>query len=94
MIPAVNHPACSAYGDAVRAEWVKLRTLPGPAWLLAGAIALTAGVSAAALAATRCPAGLTCPVDTTKLTLTGIQFGQAVVAMLAILSVCNEYSTA
>lgn len=92
MIPAV-HPAYAAIRDAVRTEWVKLRTVPGPAWLLTGAVVLSVGVSAAALAANRCPAGMTCPVDTTKLTLTGIQFGQAVVAILAILPVCNEYST-
>jgi hypothetical protein len=30
--------------DALRAEWTKLRTLPGTAWLLAGAIALTVAV--------------------------------------------------
>jgi ABC-2 type transport system permease protein len=93
MIPAVNDPACPAMRAALRAEWVKLRTVPGPAWLLAGAIALTGSVSAAALAATRCPAGVTCPVDTTRLALTGIQLGQAVVAILAIMPVCNEYST-
>ena len=93
MIPAVNNSAFPAIRDAVRAEWVKLRTVPSHAWLLAGAIALTVAVSAAALTATRCPAGVTCPVDTTKLTLTGIQFGQAVVAVLAILPVCNEYSS-
>ena len=93
MTPSMNHPAWAAVRDAARAEWVKLRTVPGPAWLLAGAITLTVGVSAAALAATRCPAGMSCQVDTTKLTLTGIQFGQAVVAILAILPVCDEYST-
>jgi ABC-2 type transport system permease protein len=93
MTRPMSHPVSSSIRDAVRAEWVKLRTVPGPAWLLAGAIALTVGVSAAAIAATRCPAGVTCPVDTTKLTLTGVQFGQAVVAILAILPVGSEYST-
>ncbi len=39
--------------------------------------ALTIAVSAAAAGATRCPQNLTCPVDTTKLSLTGIQFGPA-----------------
>ena len=34
-----------------------------------------------------------CAVDPTKLSLTGIQFGQAVVAILAVLTICNEYST-
>jgi ABC-2 type transport system permease protein len=79
--------------DALHAEWTKLRTVSGPAWLLLGVVALTAAVSAAADGATRCPAGMNCPVDPTKLSLTGIQFGQAVVAILAVLTICNEYST-
>ncbi len=78
---------------ALHAEWTKLRTVSGPAWLLLGAAALTIAVSAAAVGATRCPAGLACPVDPTKLSLTGIQFGQAVVAILAVLTICNEHST-
>ena len=34
--------------DVVHAEWTKLRTLPGPGWLLLAAVALTAAVGAAA----------------------------------------------
>jgi ABC-2 type transport system permease protein len=78
---------------ALRAEWTKLRTVSGPAWLLLGLAALTIAVSAAAVGATHCPQNLTCPVDTTKLSLTGIQCGQAVVAILAVLMVSNEYSS-
>ena len=80
-------------GYALQAEWTKLRTVSGPAWLLIGAAALTIAVSAAAVGATRCPQGMICPVDTTKLSLTGVQFGQAVVAILAVLVISNEYST-
>jgi hypothetical protein len=51
--------------DGRHAEWTKLRTVAGTFWLLAAAIALTVAVSAAAAAATWCPAtGL--PVDTAK----------------------------
>jgi ABC-2 type transport system permease protein len=78
---------------ALRAEWTKLRTTPGPAWLLAGAVVLTAGVSAAVVAASRCPAGTTCQVDMAKTSLTGVLVGQAVVAILAVLIVSNEYSS-
>jgi ABC-2 type transport system permease protein len=78
---------------ALHAEWTKLRTVSGPAWLLLGVAALTIAVSVAAVGATHCPQDLTCPVDTTKLSLTGIQFGQAVVAIMAVLAFCNEYST-
>ncbi len=78
---------------ALHAEWTKLRTVSGPAWLLLGVAALTIAISAAAVGATHCPQNLTCPVDTTKLSLTGVQFGQAVVAILAVLMVSNEYSS-
>jgi len=80
-------------GLALRAEWTKLRTVSGPAWLLLGAAALTIAISTAAVGATHCPLTMTCPVDTTRLSLTGVQFGQAVVAILAVLAVSNEYST-
>ena len=53
--------------DALHAEWTKLRTVSGPAWLLAGTIVLTVAVSAAAMAAVRCATGTACPVDTAKL---------------------------
>ena len=79
--------------DTLHAEWTKLRTVAGPAWLLAGTVAATVAVSAAATAAARCPSGTACPVDTTKLSLTGIQAGQAVVVILAVLAISGEYST-
>jgi ABC-2 type transport system permease protein len=94
---ARTHVAASAAGmgvrDALHAEWTKLRTVSGPSWLLLAIVMLTVAVSTAAVGATSCPAGMQCPVDPTKLSLTGIQFGQAVVAMLAVLAICNEYST-
>jgi ABC-2 type transport system permease protein len=78
---------------ALRAEWTKLRTISEPAWLLVGAVVLIVAVSTAAVGATHCPQGMTCPVDTTKLSLTGVQFGQAVVAILAVLVISDEYRT-
>ena len=79
--------------EALHAEWTKLRTVAGPAWLLAGTVAVTVAVSAAATAAARCPSGTACPVDTTKLSLTGILLGQAAVAVLAVLVISGEYSS-
>ncbi len=78
--------------DALHAEWTKLRTAPGTIWLLLAVIALTVAVSATAAAAIRCPAG-DCGVDPTKTSLTGIQLGQAAVAILAVLAISGEYST-
>jgi len=78
---------------ALHAEWTKLRTVAGPAWLLAAVVTLTAAVSALAVQANSCPAGAVCAIDTTKLSLTGVQLGQAIVAVLAVLVISNEYST-
>jgi ABC-2 type transport system permease protein len=83
----------ASLGHALHAEWTKLRTVSGPAWLLLGLAALTIAVSTAAVGATHCPRNLTCPLDPTRLSLTGIQCGQAVVAILAVLMVSNEYSS-
>jgi ABC-2 type transport system permease protein len=91
--PAVPYPGWAGARDAVRAEWSKLLTVSGPAWLLAAIVGLTVAVSAAADAATRCPGGTTCSVDTVKLSLTGVQLGQAIIAILAVLPICTEYST-
>jgi ABC-2 type transport system permease protein len=60
---------------------------------LLGLLALTPAALPTAVGSTHCPAGMSCPVDPTKLSLTGVQFGQAVVAILAVLMVSNEYST-
>jgi ABC-2 type transport system permease protein len=78
--------------DALHAEWTKLRTAPGTIWLLLAVITLTAAVSAAAAAAVTCPSA-GCNQDAAKLSLTGIQLGQAVVAILAVLAIGSEYST-
>jgi ABC-2 type transport system permease protein len=78
---------------ALHAEWTKLRTVRGPAWLLAALVTLTIAVSVLATAPVSCPAGTACQVDPAKLSLTGIQFGQAIVAVLAVLAISSEYST-
>ena len=95
--PAATLATAAARGtglrDALHAEWTKLRTVSGPACLLLGVVAITIAVSAAAVGATHCPQDLTCPVDTTKLSLTGVQLGQAVVAILAVLTISNEYGS-
>jgi len=54
---------------------------------------LTIAVGAATASATTCGAGTGCPIDPTKVSLTGIEVGQAVVAVLAVLVISDEYST-
>jgi len=78
--------------EVLHAEWTKLRTTPGTSWLLLAVIAVTAAVGAAAAAAVNCPtAG--CQLDPAKVSLTGIDLGQAVVAIAAVLVISSEYST-
>ena len=91
--PAWPGRAWAGLPDALRAEWTKLRTVPGTAWILAGTCVLTAAVGAATAAVTRCGAGAGCAIDPTKVSLTGIEVGQAVVAVLAVLVISGEYST-
>ena len=87
-------------GDALHAEWTKLRTLASTWWLLLAAAALTVAVSAAVAAAYRCSpgAGGGCApaatgADPAKISLTGVYLGQVIVALLAVLAVGGEYGT-
>ena len=64
--------------------------LASTGWLLLAAVALTVAVGAAAAAAAARPRQA---VDPAKLSLTGIHLGQAVVAILAVLAISDEYST-
>jgi ABC-2 type transport system permease protein len=81
------------YGrETLHAEWTKLRTVASTGWLLLGTAVLTVAVGMAADAAATCPAG-GCQADPAKLSLTGVQAGQAIVAVIAVLAISNEYST-
>jgi ABC-2 type transport system permease protein len=77
---------------AIRAEWTKLRTVAGPGWLLIGAVALTVALSVLVTAQVTCPAA-GCTGDPTRISLTGVQLGQVLVVVLAVLAVGGEYST-
>jgi ABC-2 type transport system permease protein len=78
--------------DVAHAEWTKLRTLPGTGWLLLAAAALTVAVGAIAANSVTCPAGV-CHLDPAKISLTGVDLGQAIVAIVAVTVVSGEYST-
>jgi ABC-2 type transport system permease protein len=77
---------------AVRAEWIKLRTVPDPGWLLLACAAATITVSSAVVAVEKCRP-VSCAVDTTKVSLTGVQVGQAAVAVMAVIVIGGEYGT-
>jgi ABC-2 type transport system permease protein len=89
-----QEPAAAGPGlrDALHAEWTKLRTAPGTIWLLLAVIVLTVALSVAAAAAAQCPSP-GCGQDPARISLTGVDLGQAVVAIVAVLVVSGEYST-
>jgi ABC-2 type transport system permease protein len=77
---------------ALHAEWTKLRTVASPRWLLLGMIAATVVFSAGATSVVTCmSAG--CGGDMTKLSLIGVELGQALAAVLAVLVISGEYSS-
>lgn len=77
---------------ALHAEWTKQRTIAGTGWLLLGAITVTVALSA--IVAGAVSYGSTgSSQDLTKLSLTGIYIGQAIVAILAVQTMTGEYST-
>lgn len=78
----------------LRAEWTKLRTAPGTAWLplaiLLGTVAMSAAVSSlAAPGTTACAGGC----DPARLALSGVYLGQIPVVVLAVLAVTGEYQS-
>jgi ABC-2 type transport system permease protein len=77
---------------ALHAEWTKLRTVASPLWLLLGMIAATVALSAGATSVVTCTSA-GCGGDMTKLSLIGVELGQALVAILAVLVISGEYST-
>ena len=77
----------------LHAEWTKLRTAGGTGWLLLAVVVLTAAVSAAAAGSVTCHVAGGCGQDPAKLALTGVDLGQAVAAIIAVLAIGGEYGT-
>jgi ABC-2 type transport system permease protein len=78
---------------ALHAEWTKIRTVASPLSLLLGTIAATVALSVAVTSVVTCGAAGCSGDDTTKLSLTGVELGQALVAILAVLVISGEYSS-
>jgi ABC-2 type transport system permease protein len=76
----------------LHAEWTKLRTLPSTGRLLLALVAVTVAVSDAAATVVSC-ASAGCGYDPAKISLFGIQAGQAVVAILAVAAISGEFGT-
>ncbi|MFC7531265.1 ABC transporter permease [Actinoplanes sp. GCM10030250] len=73
----------------VRAEWTKLWTVPGTLLLLIVAAATTVAVAVLAVATETCPE----PECGVAAMLTGVRLGQAVIAIVAVLMISDEYRT-
>jgi ABC-2 type transport system permease protein len=90
-------PGRSGLADALHAEWTKLRTLSSTWWLLLAAVALTIVVGAAVAATAGCRGSGCAPAQTgadpAKISLSGVDLGQVIVALLAVLAVGGEYGT-
>jgi ABC-2 type transport system permease protein len=98
LVPLAGRSGRAGLRQPLHAEWTKLRTLPGTFWLLAAAAALTIVVGAAAASAFSCPDAASCSAavtqaDPAKISLTGLDLGQVLVAVLAVLAVGGEYGT-
>lgn len=76
----------------VHAEWTKLRTAGGVIWLPVALVVSTVAVSVLAGAAVTCPHGR-CGHDPLRTALFGVQAGQALVAVLAVVVIGGEYGT-
>jgi ABC-2 type transport system permease protein len=77
---------------ALHAEWVKMRTVTSPLWLVLAAVAATVALSTVATSVVTCTSR-GCGGDTTRLTLMGVYLGQAPVVILGVLVISGEYGT-
>jgi len=79
----------------LRAEWTKTRTLASMRWLLVATVAVTVAASAVVAGATHVSAGAPGGngLDLPKLSLTGIDIGQAAIVVFAVLTISEEYGT-
>lgn len=76
---------------ATHAEWTKLRTVAETSWLLLAAATLTVALSGATVASVTYHPGA--GQDPTRISLTGIALGQALVAVLGVLTIGGECSS-
>jgi ABC-2 type transport system permease protein len=88
----------ATFGDALRSEWVKLRSVRSTFWALTVTVVLGVGLGAAISAATAhgyarssVPGKLSW--DPTGISLTGIAIAQLGIAVLGVLCISSEYSS-
>jgi ABC-type transport system involved in multi-copper enzyme maturation permease subunit len=82
--------------EALRAEWVKLRTVRSTTWsllTLAGVSVLFTVIASSESETEGGSSGMPVDNDLVLNSLTGIWFGQVAAAVLAVLAITSEYST-
>lgn len=93
--PAPVAPAHASLPNVVRSEWTKLWSVRSTLWSLLALFVVSIGLSTliswgASTDRATLAAG---DFDPTGISLTGIGFGQLVIAVLAIMAISTEYST-
>lgn len=85
-----------SFVGVIRSEWVKFRTLRSTAWSIVALFVLTIGIGAlvsAARASRYVNHGFKAGFDPTRVSLTGLLFGQLAIGVLGVLVITAEYST-
>ncbi|HLI00966.1 MAG TPA: ABC transporter permease [Acidimicrobiales bacterium] len=91
--PSVGHYRPATWWDAIRSEWVKLRSLRSMTIcsIITAVLAIGIGVLVCSIVASR--SNHTTNTDPTTLSLAGLALGQLAVAILAVLGVASEYAS-
>lgn len=98
---ATSAPATAApriFGDVLRSEWTKLRTVRSTYWGVLAAIAVGVGLSAAISAANVSAYDQMTPADKAtfdpaSLSLAGLFFSQLAIGVVGVLTITAEFST-
>jgi hypothetical protein len=98
--PTTTHdaPTRPRYGDVVRSEWTKLRSVRSTYWTLLVTALATVGIAAVATAIYAHNWPTASPLEratfnATSFSLTGVFLAQLAVGVLGILTITSEYST-
>ena len=86
------------FGDVLRSEWTKLRSVRSTYWTLLAAVVITVGISAlvSAIYVNQYPtmsASDRAFFDPTHFTLIGVFLAQFAIGVLGVLTITGEYST-
>lgn len=98
LAPSPPDRLTTGFPDAVRSEWVKLRTLRSTYWSLLSAAVLVMGLGAVFAFAYASSYAAASPsekatFDPTTISLSGVWFGQLAIGVLGVLTITAEYAS-